>query len=313
MRRLASSAAQRRSSEYANIAEAAADHLEPSQPCEPRSPEPRCSPRACSAPHPWCRPRHPATRGTASSGSRNRAGRSGPAWHQTRRGPRPVVALEQSHPPAQPGQRLKFRFHAQILGLRTADLAAPAGTAPNCSAAARSTVRPTAACAGQHRRGSRRSPCAADNSPASKWSGPTRGRARDRPPRRARRRWPALGAAGRGPRRRSAEREAVQEIGHQGVVTVCAACSRARTGWCRPAHHWAATTCSRATRLVPWRCRSAKQVRTQELAPERGSSRAATPRPSPGRFGARAGRERCRRPPARTARRPARSAPGHRC
>jgi hypothetical protein len=88
---------------------------------------------------------------------------------------------------------------------------------------------------------------------------------------------------------------------------LCAACSRARTGWPWAAHQRAVAACRSATRLGPWRLRSATRcVRSSSWT--RYSARCGRWRRR-GRSGARAGRAGSRRPRARIAALRARS--GH--
>ena len=183
-----------------------------------------------------------------------------------RAGARPIVVLEMGVAPAQAGQRLQLRFGGQLGSVSRdgdrrrspakARLQPWARTARRRRAAPRGPHR---SCAGQNCWAWRRSPCAAERSPAVEM-GERGGQAqpRDRPPRPAHRDRPSRAAAARGPRRGSARRaKRCSRSMSSASSPLRAACSRAGSGWSWAAHQRAVTACSPATRRTPWRCRSA--------------------------------------------------------
>ena len=117
---------------------------------------------------PRCRRRHPAGRGTASSGSRSRAGGSAPARRRARRARRPGRRARAGPGPGSGGRAPPAPVPpAARSASGTADR--ESGSAPNCSATARSTARSAGPSGGQDWRAWRRSPRAAASSPASRW------------------------------------------------------------------------------------------------------------------------------------------------
>ena len=185
--------------------------------------------------------------------------------------PGPVVPLETSGAPAQPGERLQLGFGGQLADVpdgergattlptrprrrRTARRRRAAPPGPRGRARARTAVR------GADPRGRRGAPRPRGG------SAPRSGRAMDWSRRPARRRWPARAAAARGPRRGSAERRS----GAAGRSTsaaswLCAACSRAWTGSSLPAHQRAAHAVQLGHPLHPLAVEVGEQVRPQEL------------------------------------------------